>query len=234
MWTFCYYSTWFITVSSLILANLVYCAVYSLNHPFFEQYKVLKTERWPWIEDREAWRKLMWKSIALMAFNGTVIFFIVTYALALVSGYKLTHSLSIEELPDKTTLAWQIAFLIYAEDVGFSSAHRLLHTPYLYKHVHKVHHTYTQAVGISATYAHPLEYAFGNMLPTGIPCLILGQRMHFFTFLVFVVLRIVATTNGHSGYDFPWIAWDMMPLRGTPSYHDFHHSGGDFSGNYSG
>ena len=58
--------------------------------------------------------------------------------------------------------------------------------------------------------------------------------MHFFTFLVFVVLRIVATTNGHSGYDFPWIAWDMMPFRGTPSYHDFHHSGGDFSGNYSG
>jgi sterol desaturase/sphingolipid hydroxylase (fatty acid hydroxylase superfamily) len=221
-------------VGGFFIANLVYCAIYSLNHPFFEQYKILKTERWPWIEDRQAWRNLMLKSLALVIFNGTVVFFTITYLLALITNFKLNHSLSVEDLPDKFTLAWQVGFLIYAEDVGFTCAHRLLHSPFFYRRIHKVHHTYTQAVGISATYAHPLEYAFGNMLPTGIPCLILGKRMHFFTFWVFILLRVTATTNGHSGYEFPWISWDMMPMRGTPSYHDYHHSGGDFSGNFCG
>ena len=109
-----------------------------------------------------------------------------------------------------------------------------MHKPFLYKHIHKLHHKYTQAVGICATFAHPIEYAFGNMIPVGIPCLLLGSRMHFYTYLVWVVYRIVATTSGHSGYDLPGLPWDIMILRGSSTYHDFHHSNGDFCGNYSG
>ena len=170
----------------------------------------------------------------MVAFNSCVIFPIVLYILVLLTKFKVAYSFDIQDLPTVWTLIWQLTFCIYFEDVGFSTAHRILHQPYFYKKIHKVHHTYTQAVGISATYTHPLEYALGNMLPAGIPPMILGSRMHIYTFFVWVILRIIATTNGHSGYDFPWIPWDIMPLRGTPSYHDYHHSGGDFCGNFSG
>jgi sterol desaturase/sphingolipid hydroxylase (fatty acid hydroxylase superfamily) len=72
------------------------------------------------------------------------------------------------------------------------------------------------------------------MLPAGIPTMLLGRRQHFTTFLAITILRVIGTTSGHSGYDFPWVPWDILPFKNTPTYHDFHHSGGDFAGNYSG
>ncbi|KAF8500503.1 hypothetical protein F5888DRAFT_1881058 [Russula emetica] len=39
----------------------------------------------------------------------------------------------------------------------FSTAHQLLHTPLLYKHIHKLHHKYSAPFGLAAEYAHPLE-----------------------------------------------------------------------------
>lgn len=89
-------------------------------------------------------------------------------------------------------------------------------------------------MGLAATYTHPIEFAFGNMLPVGVPCIILGSRMHIYTFFVWTAFRILSTTNGHSGYDFPWLPWDLLPMRSSAKYHDFHHSGGDFSGNFCG
>lgn len=149
--------------------------------------------------------------------------------------FKELQSFQIEDIPSLFTLSWQLLFCFYVEDIGFSLAHRLFHEyPILYKNIHKVHHLYTQAVGISATYTHPIEFVIGNMIPVGIPAIILGRRMHLVTFLMWTSLRILATTNNHSGYDFPWIPWELLPFKGTPSYHDYHHSGGDFSGNYSG
>jgi sterol desaturase/sphingolipid hydroxylase (fatty acid hydroxylase superfamily) len=101
----------------------------------------------------------------------------------------------------------------------------MLHTPFLYKRVHKLHHTYTQAIGISAEYAHPLEFIIGNMLPLGIPCIILGKQMHYYTFIAIGTLRIIGTTLGHSGYDFPFEPSELLPCRATTRYHDYHHQG---------
>ncbi|KAF8487732.1 hypothetical protein F5888DRAFT_1820559 [Russula emetica] len=39
----------------------------------------------------------------------------------------------------------------------FSAAHQLLHTPLLYKHIHKLHHKYSAPFSLAAEYAHPLE-----------------------------------------------------------------------------
>ena len=123
---------------------------------------------------------------------------------------------------------------MYIEDIGFSIAHRILHSKFLYKHVHKVHHTYSQTIGIAGGYAHPVEFIFGNMIPAIIPVILLGSRIHILTVFTWPILRIAASTNNHSGYDFPWVPWDLLPFRATPDYHEFHHSGGDFGGNYSG
>ncbi|KAF8493752.1 hypothetical protein F5888DRAFT_1617644, partial [Russula emetica] len=39
----------------------------------------------------------------------------------------------------------------------FSAAHQLLHTPLLYKHIHKLHHKYSAPFGLATEYAHSLK-----------------------------------------------------------------------------
>lgn len=85
----------------------------------------------------------MLKSIGVVCFNAFVIFPIILYLLAILSKFNVTHTFAINDLPDTWTIIWQMTFCIYMEDVGFSVAHRILHEPFLYKHIHKVHHTYT-------------------------------------------------------------------------------------------
>jgi len=177
---------------------------------------------------------LLWKSIALVSTNIVLIQPIALYLFILLKNYQPSQTFAIEDIPTASTLFWQLLFCFYIEDFGFSTAHRLFHQPFFYKHVHKVHHTYTQAVGVSGTYTHPVEFIVGNMLPVALPTIILGKRMHMVTFIFWTSFRILSTTNNHCGYDFPWIPWEVLPFKGTPSYHDYHHSGGDFAGNFSG
>ena len=123
------------------------------------------------------------------------------------------------------TLLWQNYFVNFIEDIIFTFSHKLLHTPFLYKHIHKIHHKYTQPVGICAEYAHPLEFIFGNTLPFLIPMLILGTSHHQFTSVAVGCIRAVGTTYGHSGYNFPWDPFEMALFRTDTQYHDYHHKG---------
>jgi len=90
---------------------------------------------------------------------------------------------------------------------------RLLHHPYLYRRVHKMHHEWTAPIGVTSIYAHPIEHVFSNMLPPVLGPLLMGS--HFATALLFFVLALVSTTISHCGYHFPFLP--------SPEAHDFHH-----------
>lgn len=109
------------------------------------------------------------------------------------------------------------------EDVVYGSMHRMLHIPFLYKHIHKVHHTWTTAVSICALYCHPIEHVLGNMVPLTIPALILGKRLHFTTLVWITSRRVIGATIAHSGYNFPYEPAEMFPFKTFAAYHDFHH-----------
>jgi len=51
------------------LINLTYMVVYKVRLPFFEKYKIMKTEQWPWVQDPEGWTALLKKSAPLLCFN---------------------------------------------------------------------------------------------------------------------------------------------------------------------
>ena len=117
------------------------------------------------------------------------------------------------------------------EDASFYFGHRLLHTPFLYKYIHKLHHEHKTIVGISAQTAHPIEFIFFNLVPVLIGPLALQSRMHHLTAFTWYALRFIESAEGHSGYEFTWSPFRLLPFGSDFAYHAYHHKYN--IGNYS-
>lgn len=114
--------------------------------------------------------------------------------------------------------------MMFCEDFSFYWGHRTLHTPYFYKKIHKIHHEFTNTVSIAAYYAHPLEYLFGNAIPMALGFILLGNKCHFATYMIWTALRTCETVDGHCGYEFSWSPYRLLPFSGSSEYHNYHHS----------
>ena len=68
-------------------------------------------------------------------------------------------------------------------------------------------------------------------MPVAIGPLILGPKMHFVTAFTWYMLRIVESIDGHSGYEFSWSPFRILPFGSDYGYHAYHHSHN--LGNYS-
>jgi sterol desaturase/sphingolipid hydroxylase (fatty acid hydroxylase superfamily) len=97
--------------------------------------------------------------------------------------------------------------------------------------IHKIHHEHKVTTSIATIHAHPLEYFFGNALPSTLGCLILGQRMHISSYFAWGVWRGYEALYGHSGYAFSWSPYRLIPFHSDGREHPFHHS--ENVGNYS-
>lgn len=97
--------------------------------------------------------------------------------------------------------------------------------PFLYKYVHKKHHTFYDTVGFAAQYSHPVEGLFSA-------CHILFGiyfvKPHFSTFCIYIFTLLVEIVDAHCGYDVPWkfiYPWsDVYPWGSGARAHDYHHS----------
>lgn len=135
---------------------------------------------------------------------------------------------SVDSVPTVPQMALQIFAFFLIEDFVFYWGHRALHTPFLYKHVHSVHHQHAAPFGIAAEYAHPLEVLFLGTATLAGPMV---YPPHLFTLYVYLALRCLQTVECHSGYEFPWSLNRWFPLYGGAYFHDHHHR--IHSGNYS-
>lgn len=86
-------------------------------------------------------------------------------------------------------------------------------------------------VSIASEYAHPLEFMFGNHYTSFLGLFLLGSRCHFWTLMQWGVIRVLETHDGHSGYEFPWSIFRLIPFGADGTYHIFHHTKN--VGNYS-
>lgn len=72
-WQFSLFVTWFWHILLVLITNAAMWAIYHVELPFFERYKITN-DPWPWVENKEEWNKLLWKSIKMVAFNNFVSF----------------------------------------------------------------------------------------------------------------------------------------------------------------
>jgi sterol desaturase/sphingolipid hydroxylase (fatty acid hydroxylase superfamily) len=124
-------------------------------------------------------------------------------------------------------LGWVFVYLVL-EDFTEYWMHRLFHTPFLYKHIHKQHHFFQMPFSLCAEYAHPLDFVFCNYIPVMMgPCLF---PQHVVIFWAWLALRILLATELHTGYSFPWNLENFFYYYAGPKHHDRHHEA--FMGNY--
>ncbi|GAW01915.1 C4-methyl sterol oxidase [Lentinula edodes] len=134
--------------------------------------------------------------------------------------------------PSLSTMSWQIFFFMFFEDLFHWAAHRALHTPILYKYIHKIHHKYSAPFGLAAEYAHPAEVMILGMGTLGGSLfLCLFTEVHFISFFIWVIIKLFQAIDAHSGYDFPWSLQHILPFWSGAEHHDFHHMA--FTNNYS-
>lgn len=119
--------------------------------------------------------------------------------------------------------ALTLLLLFLFQDAYFYFTHRLLHTPYLYKKIHLVHHRSTQPTVMTSFSMHPLEKLIELLF---YPLVIAFLPLHPALLLVYVTLSTLINFIGHSGIELKWLpSLSKAPLlyNATTVFHDMHH-----------
>lgn len=117
---------------------------------FSQRHKIQGEDRQPTREElRECFRNVM----------GNQIISTVLHLVADILSVRAGRPLGLNwDLPSISEIVIQIAVGMVLRDTLLYYAHRVLHHPYLYKHLHKVHHQFTAPVALASQYAHPVEH----------------------------------------------------------------------------
>lgn len=106
-----------------------------------------------------------------------------------------------------------------------------MHSTPLYKRFHKVHHNYNHPISLAAEYFHPVDYFFISLLPAVLGPNLLGRNLHITTYMAWIFFQTAEAVDSHSGYEFPFGPFRLLPFSGSATYHDFHHTNNQ--GNFS-
>lgn len=124
----------------------------------------------------------------------------------------------------KAFLDWVLLSFVFSTSLYF--IHGALHKiPFLYKHVHKKHHSFYETVGFAAQFHHPVE-AIASALHVIFGVILV--RPHFIVYCVFMATTLIEVVDAHCGYEVPWY-W-LYPWSGCYPWgsgvrcHDYHHS----------
>ncbi len=167
----------------------------------------------------------------MYAFNSFVSVPAIILVILYLDNWSIKYDLTMEGIPTAPRFALTIFFCMMCEDFGFHILHRFLHWKVIYPYFHKLHHTYTSTVSVAGEYIHPVDFFFSVLIPGSLGGMILGKHMHYCTFLLWSGMRTFESVDGHSGYEFSWSPYRLVPLSASATYHDFHHSHN--VGNYS-
>jgi sterol desaturase/sphingolipid hydroxylase (fatty acid hydroxylase superfamily) len=121
-----------------------------------------------------------------------------------------------QPIPSLRRTFLEVCFHFLVNDIVFYFAHGLLHTPYFYKRIHKIHHLFKAPIALAAEYSHPVEYVLSNIVPGAIGPAIL--RSHPLVAWLWLCIGVGMTSFHHGGYVIPYYPFNEWALL-----HDYHH-----------
>lgn len=136
-------------------------------------------------------------------------------------------------VPPLGTLLVQLAVVIFVEDLFFYFYHRALHeSPFLYRHIHRIHHKAFAPLPLDHLYVQPLEWMLGTIGPlAGLATVYLAWgELNMWTYLVYGTFRELHELHIHSGLRS--VLLYRVGLLSTVDRHDLHHARPN-SGNYA-
>lgn len=195
--------------------------LYNLFHKFnlFQKYIIQ-----PGKKPKPELIKKAWKVVIRNTFLIQIPVIFLSYDLIAWSGVIISPS----DLPGPGLFLLHFFGCMLIEDFLFYWIHRTLHNKKLFRKIHYIHHQFLIPRPLSAIYAHPIEFFFGNIFPVTAGAMwisLLGSPVHIVTVWIFISVRLLETIDAHSGYKFPVWFPSTWPIIGSMArHHDLHHS----------
>jgi Delta7-sterol 5-desaturase len=198
----------------LFLAGTAWLFCYKPGLKKLQQYKIQK---------RHASRKQL-RNELLFSLSTITIFSLVGLAVCWLYRHGYTTLYTDAEQYGRLYLLFSILLMIVVHDAYFYWTHRLLHRPWLMRHIHIVHHRSTNPTPWAAYAFHPLEAVIESFVV--FPFITIFP-VHMAAFLFFTFLVLVMNVMGHLGYEF----FPKKIRRGpvgkhftSSTHHNLHHS----------
>jgi len=170
---------------------------------------IFRVESWKIQLNRSLDTKMLLRSLPLISFN---FWFGTTLASWMFFRLLPESSSDWRRLPTMATVARDAVVWLLVQEVLFFYCHKTFHeNKVLYARIHKLHHTWTSPVAITAIYCNPIEHIVCNVFPVVLGPILCGS--HLAAIGVFLFGGLVHTCAVHSGY---WICDDN-------GIHDEHH-----------
>lgn len=118
-----------------------------------------------------------------------------------------------------------IVVIALVHDTYYYWAHRFMHSRLLFKHVHRIHHQFTNPTPFASYAFHPLEGMIEILI---IGVLLFVMPIHAYALALYILILTLLNVVSHLGYEFypAWISrWFI-----TSTHHNLHHS--RFTGHY--
>lgn len=211
----------FIHVFFKILSNIAVYIFYKSKFKYLEQFRISK-DPWPWEKNPSEFQNLLQRTLKRLFLNDLIV--APAFTILLIATGNSDVELDPKLYPSIFEVTWQLVFFMIIADTYNYWAHRMMHTPFFYQRSHKLHHEYVVPVSLASEYFTPLEHIVVNLGQTGFGPGLLGSRCHIVTFYIWVFVQTVESADSHSGYDFPWSPFRVLPFSGGADYHDYHHS----------
>jgi Delta7-sterol 5-desaturase len=172
-------------------------------------------DQWPSRTDIH--RELAYSFLSMLVFAGL--------SLAVVAGVFNGHFVIYRD-PGQHGWWWLVAsfpLLLVWQDVYFYTTHRLLHTRWLFKHVHGVHHRSRQPSPWAAYAFHPIEALINGLVTPLALCVV---PLHGGVLFASVLHQIIRNTHGHAAVETMPAGFTRHVLGQfftTTTHHHLHH-----------